>query len=71
MPYVAARRLVLMGKTYDAGAVIPADLIPERKLQGLLNLRKLLTVADKPTSTTPEPAVLRGRRPERAAAAGG
>ena len=64
MPYVAARRLVLMGKNYDAGSIVPADLIPERKLQGLLNLRKLLTVAEKQptTSTTPQPAVLRGGR---------
>ena len=61
MAYVAARRLVLLGKTYDAGVAIPADVIPERKLQGLLNLRKILTVPDKPTtSTTPRPAAFTG-----------
>jgi len=60
MAYVASRRLVLLGKTYDAGEAIPAEVIPERKLQGLLNLRKVLTVPDKPTSTTPRPAAFAG-----------
>jgi hypothetical protein len=60
MGYVAARRLVLLGKSYDAGDDIPAQVIPERKLQGLLNLRKVLTVPDKPTSTTPRPVAFTG-----------
>ena len=60
MAYVAARRLVLLGKSYDAGDDIPASIIPERKLQGLLNLRKVLTVPDKSPSTTPRPVAFAG-----------
>ena len=66
MAYAATRPLQMGGHSYKPGEVVRAQDIPTRKLQSLLNLRRLVPVADdEPTAAAPraprKPAP-RGRR---------
>ena len=60
MRFVAGRPMMLNGKPYKPGEEIPAELIPQRKLQALLNLRKVLTVPDLSPSAAARPAAFAG-----------
>lgn len=48
--YKALRPLLLAGRKYEPGDVIPAATIPARTLQPLLNLRRVVAVNDEPTT---------------------
>jgi len=68
MAYAAARPLQLAGRTYKPGEIVRAKDIPARKLQSLLNLRRLLPVADDEPSAA-APAAVRKPAPRRGKAA--
>ncbi len=54
-PFVARRRITLAGATFEAGADVPADAAPTRRLRQLYEWRRLTMAASPVPSQGGQP----------------